>query len=176
MDLEHIRKWAVAANLISDAESQFISGETISQLRGKFDAQDRLEVLVHTYENQFRPLGYLESPFVPTAALIKRWQEIKLVYWELRGLTSVEAVSAGLPSIIHYGFWIDGIGVELASEVTARVVKEKFGQLLTGLQGSFDTRVVTEKGAPVAVEITPQKGVRARFFKTVRLYDVQFFL
>lgn len=120
MDLEHIRKWAIEANLISDAESQFISGETIIQLRGKFDAQDRLEVLVNTYENQFRPLNYLESPFVPTAALIKRQQEIKLVYWELHGLTSVEAVSAGLPSIIRYGFWIDGIGVELASEVTAR--------------------------------------------------------
>jgi hypothetical protein len=176
MDLEDIRKWAVEANLIWEPESQFLGEEVVSQLRTKFDATDRLEVLAHTYENETRPLNYLESPFVPTGTLIKRQQEVKLVYWELKGITSAELVSAGLLSCVRYGFLVDGIKIELAAEVTARLVKAKFVQLLTGLQGSFDMRVVTEKGAPIAVEITPQKSVRARFFKSGRLHDVQFFL
>ena len=174
MDLNHIRTWAVQANLIWEAESQFVGENIISQIRGKFDATDRLEVLVNLYENELSPLNYLESPFIPTATLIKHQQMVELVYWELHGVANPEAVSANPPFAIRYGFWIDGIGVECASEVTARFVKEKFGHLLARLQGSYETRVLKEKGIPIALEITPCQKVRARFFKTGRAYDVEF--
>src|SRR4051812_8690426 len=88
--LERIRKWAIDANLIWDTEAQFVGDDVISKLHEKFDAEDRLGILVHTYENEIRPLNYLECPFVPTATLIKRQLQVKLVYWELDGITSLD--------------------------------------------------------------------------------------
>jgi hypothetical protein len=171
-DLRNIREWAVREKLIFDTD-QFVADEIVEDLVGKLNAEDHLEILVHLYEDETGAVQYVEYPFCPTAALIKRKLEAKLVYWSLMDIESVEQVGSRQPGIVRYGFWLDGFWVEFASEVTGTLVKGKFAFAFAELRGRHPTRVLKERGKTIGVEIIPEGAVRAQFFKTGRAYDVE---
>ena len=171
LTLNNIRGWALQKALILDPELQLLSPERIQILAEHFVPEDKLSVLIHLYEDSEGNLTYLEHPHLPIRSLIKRATRVDLVYWTMRPtLRSADGDEKGYGEV-RIGFWYPGVTTEeFCSVSNARLVVEKFAALYDRLSDSYPSSVL-ENGA---LDITVDGDVKARFFKSGRLFDVEF--
>lgn len=171
LSVNNIRGWAFEEGLVSEAELQLLTPERIEILAEHFLAEDSLSILIHLYQDPDGNLTYLEYPHLPINSLIRRSTTVDVVYWTMRPtLWGADGDVQGYGEV-RLGFWYPGITTEgFCSVSNARVVTKKFRELYHRLSKRYPSRVL-ESGA---LDITVDGDVKARFFKSGRLFDVAF--
>lgn len=169
LSLESIRNWAFEQNLIWDVETQLMASERIEELKKHFVPQDQLAVLIQLYKHSSGNLCYLEYPYPPIKSLIKKAKEIQIVYWQMRPTAWNVDGSVKDYGEVSFGFWYPSIGDEFCSMSNAKLVVKKFYDLFHQLSDIYEKNILTEGTLDVAVD----GAVKAKFFKTGRLFDVQ---
>jgi len=172
ISLDSIRQWALKQKLIWD-EAQLITLERIDILREHFVPQDGLAILINLYTDSAGKLNYLELPYIPGRTLIKKAVQIQMIYWQM-----VPTVWSGDGTLtdygeVRFGFWYPKIeGEEFASTSTGRLVVQKFNSFLGHLSEGYERKVLSSG----ILDIQVNGNVRAEFFKTGRLFDVELVL
>lgn len=171
LSVNNIRGWALQKALVLEPELQLLSPERIQILAEHFVPEDKLSILICLYEDSEGNLTYLEHPHLPIRSLIKRGTHVDVVYWTMRPtLRSADGDVKGYGEV-RIGFWYPGVTTEeFCSVSNARLVVEKFAALYDRLSASYPSSVL-ENGA---LNITVEGDVKARFFKSGRLFDVEF--
>jgi hypothetical protein len=167
LDLDNLRQWAFKQGLIFDPDAQLLVPERIQTLAKCFSSNDKLLVAISICEGQGKPF-YVENPYLPVRSLIRRAEEVAIVYWRMVPTewdSSGEVLRFGE---VRFGFWYPGCGEELCSLSTAKRVTAKFDLLLRQLPRAYEI----ESFKDGAKEITVDGAVRARFLKEGRLFDV----
>lgn len=169
----NIRGWAFKQNLICDPEFQLITSERIEELRKHFVYEDRLSIIIHLYKDSSGKLEYLEYPYLPIKTLIKRAIEVEIVYWQM--IPTTWNINSSIKNFgeVRFGFWYPDIaGEEFQSRSNAKLVVEKFEDLFYQLSENY----IKKKFSNGVLDIEVDGDVKAKFFKTGRLYDVEFTL
>jgi len=168
--LGNIREWAFKEELIWDAESQLVASERIGVLTEHFTHEDELAILIHLYEDSPGNLNYLEYPCLPVKSLIGRAEEIEVVYWRMIPTTWDSDGNVKGYGEIHFGFWYPGIGGdEFCSISNAKLVVKKFHDLFHQLPGTYKKNILSNG----VLDIEVDGDVKAKFFKSGRLFDVE---
>ena len=169
--LENIRNWAIKNELIDDSEFQFITPRRTDNLREHFSYEDELQILISMYKDDSGNLNYLEYPFIPIKTLIKKTKEISLVYWKMIPTIWNLNGSVKYYGEIHLGFWYPNINEEeFYSLSIAKLVVEKFYDLYHKLSDKYVKKTSNNN----ILDIETDGEIIARFFKTGRLYNVEF--
>lgn len=169
----NIRGWAFKNNLIWEPESQLITSERIEELRKHFVYGDNLSVLIHLYKDSSGKLEYLEYPYLPIKTLIKRAIEVEIVYLQM--IPTTWNINSSIKNFgeVRFGFWYPDISSEeFQSRSNAKLVVEKFEDLFYQLSENY----IKKKLSNGILDIEVDGDVKAKFFKTGRLYDVKFTL
>ena len=169
LDLQSLREWALEQGLVFEPESQFLSEERLQELAKCFTSSDGLMVAI-AIEGSSGELTYAEYRYLPVKSLIRRAEEVEIVYW-LMVPTKWDADG----KVLHYGevrfgFWYPGCNEEMCSLSTAERAIAKFGALLSQLSGKYEVRQFVDGSK----EITVDGAVRAKFFREGRFFDVSF--
>lgn len=171
LDLDNLRQWALENGLISDSDAQLLVPERIQNLAKCFSSDDRLLVAISICEGQGESF-YVENPYLPVRSLIRRAEEVAMVYWRMVPTgwdASGEVLRFGE---VRFGFRDPGSGEELCSISTAKRVAAKFDLLLEQLSKVYEIRSFKDGSK----EITVNGAVQGRFFKEGRLFDVSLLL
>jgi hypothetical protein len=171
LDLDHLRQWALRQGLIFDPDAQLLVPERIQTLTKCFSYDDRLKIAISICEGQGKSF-YKENPYLPVRSLIRRAEEVAIVYWRMAPTewdSSGEILQFGQ---VRFGFWCPGCSEELCSLSTAKRVAAKFDLLLGQLSGTYEIELF-EDGSK---EITVDGAVGAEFLREGRLFDVSFSL
>ncbi len=169
----NIRNWAFKQNLIYEPELQLITSERIEELRKHFVYEDGLAILIHLYKASSEKLDYLEYPYLPIKTLIKKAIEVEIVYWKM--IPTSWDINGNIKNYgeVCFGFWYPNIaGEEFCSISNAKLVVEKFKDLFYQLPEIY----VKKKLSNGVLDIEVDGDVKVKFFKTGRLYDVEFTL
>ncbi len=169
----NIRGWAFKNNLIWEPGSQLITSERIEELRKHFVYGDNLSVLIHLYKDSSGKLEYLEYPYLPIKTLIKRAIEVEIVYWQM--IPTTWNINSSIKNFgeVRFGFWyLDISSEEFQSRSNAKLVVEKFEDLFYQLSENYKKKKLIDG----VLDIEVDGDVKAKFFKTGRLYDVEFTL
>ncbi len=167
--LDSIREWAFEEKLTWDAESQLMTSERIEALSEHFVYEDKLAILIHLYRKSGN-LCYLEHPYLPIKSLIKKAKEVEIVYWQM--IPTVWNADGNIKDYgeVHFGFWYPGIGgEEFCSAATAKLVIKKFNDLFHRLSDIYGKNILNNG----VLDIEVDGDVKAKFFKTGRLFDVE---
>lgn len=170
LSINSIRKWAVEQKLIWDVEDQLIASERIEELSKHFLSEDKLSILIHLYKDPSGNLNYAEYPYLSIRSLIKKGKNIKIVYWEI--IPSVWSADGRIKEYgeVHFGFWYPGIGGdEFCSVSNAKLVVRKFYELYHELSNNYDKKILNNGVLSIEVD----GDIKAKFFKTGRLFDVE---
>ncbi len=169
--LREIREWAIRQGLIWDAESQLLSRERAKSLEEHFVHEDELGILIHLYKDSSGNLCYLEYPYLTVKSLIKRGEEVQIVYWQMiPTIWNADGSVAGYGEV-HFGFWYPGvIGEEFCSTSYAKLVVRRFSDLFHQLSGAYNKRTLSDG----VLDIEVDGDVKARFSKAGRLFAVDF--
>lgn len=169
----NVRGWAFKHNLIWEPESQLMTLERIEELRKHFVYEDRLSILIHLYKDSSGKLEYLEYPYLPIKTLIKKAIEVEIVYWKM--IPTLWNANGKIKKYgeVRFGFWYPDIrSEEFQSISNAKLVVEKFEDLFYQLSENY----IKKKLSNGILDIEVDGDVKAKFFKTGRLYDVKFTL
>ena len=169
LDLESLRRWAIEQGWVFEPESQFLSEERLGELARCFTSSDELMVAV-VVQKSLGEWSYAEYAYLPVKSLIRRAEEVEVVYWRMVPTGWDVNGRASHYGEVRFGFWYPGCNEELCSLSTARRVTAKFGALLNELSGAYEVGLL-EDGSK---EITVDGAVRARFFRDGRFFDVSF--
>lgn len=170
LSIDQIREWAKKENLIWDVEAQFISPERISILSRYLKYEDQLYILINLYKDESGKLHYLEYPYLPIKTLIKKAIEIEVMYWQMRPGTWYADGRAKEYNEVRIGFLYSSIGEEeFCTMSNAKLVVKKFYDLYYLLPDAYEKK---ELGFGV-LELEVNADVKAKFFKTGRLFDVE---
>jgi len=168
--LGNIREWVFRQELIWDTESQLVASERIGVLTEQFTCEDELAILIHLYEDSPGNLNYLEYPYLSVKSLIRRAEEIEVVYWRMISTTWDSDGSATGYGEVHFGFRYPGIdGDEFCSVSNAKLVVKKFHDLFRQLPGTYEKNALSTG----VLDIEVDGDVKAKFFKSGRLFDVE---
>ncbi|MBA7611101.1 hypothetical protein ES703_18317 [subsurface metagenome] len=174
----NIRGWAFKNNLIWEPELQLITSERIEELRKHFVYEDRLSIIIHLYKDSSGKLEYLEYPYLPIKTLIKRAIEVEIVYWQMIPIQMIPTtwnINSSIKNFgeVRFGFWYPDISSEeFQSRSNAKLVVKKFEDLFYQLSENY----IKKKLSNGVLDIEVDGDVKAKFFKTGRLYDVEFTL
>lgn len=169
----NIRNWAFKRNLIYEPEFQLITSGRIEELRKHFVYEDNLSILIHLNKDSSGELEYLEYPYLPVKTLIKKAIEIEIVYWQMIPTAWVADGTVKKYGEVRFGFWYpSNVSEEFQSISSARLIVKKFRELFNNLSGVYLKNKLNNGILDVAVD----GDVKAKFFKTGRLYDVEFTL
>lgn len=157
LDLDKYREWALRQGLIFDPESQLLHTERVQELAKCFSSDDRLLIAIVIYEDRGE-LVYTEYPYLHVRSLIRRAEEVKIVYWRM-------VPNSGE---VSFGFRYPGCDEELCSFSTAKRVNNKFDLLLAQLSSVYDVKSFKDGSKEITVDGT----VCAQFFKDGRFFDV----
>jgi len=166
--LDRIREWAFEQELIWD-EGQLITSERIEALSEHFVYEDKLSILIHLYKDSSGNLCYLEYPYLPVRALIKRAKEVQIVYWQMIPTVWNADGNVGDYGEVRFGFWYPGVGGEFCSTSNAKLVVKKFHDLFRRLPDTYAKNILSDG----VLDIEVDGDVKAKFFKTGRLFDVE---
>jgi len=174
----NVRGWAFKNDLILEPELQLITSERIEELRKHFVYEDRLSIIIHLYKDSSGKLEYLEYPYLPIKTLIKRAIEVEIVYWQMIPMQMIPTtwnINSSIKNFgeVRFGFWYPDISSEeFQSRSNAKLVVEKFEDLFYQLSENY----IKKKLSNGVLDIEVDGDVKAKFFKTGRLYDVEFTL
>lgn len=179
----NIRNWAFKQNLIYEPEFQLITSGRIENLRKHFVYEDRLSIIIHLYKDSSGKLEYLEYPYLPIKTLIKRAIEVEIVYWQMIPMQMIPMqmilttlnINSSIKNFgeVRFGFWYPDISSEeFQSRSNAKLVVKKFEDLFCQLSENY----IKKKLSNGVLDIEVDGDVKAKFFKTGRLYDVEFTL
>ena len=169
LSLDSIREWAFEQKLIWDVEAQLMASERIEALSEHFVFEDKLAILIHLYKEPGN-LCYLEHPYLPIKSLIKKAKEVEIVYWQMRPTVWNADSSVEDYGEVHFGFWYPDIsGEEFCSASTAKLVVKKFNDLFHRLSEVCGENILSNG----ILDIEVDGDVKAKFFKTGRLFDVE---
>jgi len=169
LSLDSIREWAFEQKLIWDVEAQLMASERIQALSEHFVFEDKLAVLIHLYKEAGN-LCYLEHPYLPIKSLIKKAKEAEIVYWQMIPTVWMPDGSIKDYGEVRLGFWYPGIsGEEFCSASTAKLVVKKFNDLFHQLSDIYGKNMLSNG----VLDIEVDGDVKAKFFKTGRLFDVE---
>lgn len=171
LDLDNLRQWALEQGLVFDPDAQFLVPERIQNLAKCFSSDDRLLVAISICEGQGKPL-YVESPYLPVRSLIRRAEEIAIVYWRMVPTEWGSGSEVLRFGEVRFGFWYPGCDEELCSISTAKRLAAKFDLLCGQLSRAYEI----ESFKDGSKEITVNGAVRAKFLKEGRLFDVSLLL
>lgn len=168
--LRDIRQWALKNKMIWDPEAQLIGEERLEELNKHFVPEDELFILIHLYKDEKDNLCYLEYPYLPVKTLIKKSTQIQIVYWRILPNSFYADGTPENYGELQFGFWYPNIiGEEFASMSNAKLVVKKFFDLYQALSGDYEKKLMV-KGT---LDITVDGSIKAKFFKTGRLFDVE---
>jgi hypothetical protein len=166
----NVRGWAFKHKLIWDPEAQLMTSERIEELRKHFVYEDRLSILIHLYKDSSGKLEYLEYPYLPVKSLIKKAKEVEIVYWQMVPPAWIADGTIKEYGEVRFGFWYPDISSEeFQSRSNAKLIVKKFRELFNKLPGVYIRNKLNNGILDVAVD----GDVKAKFFKTGRLYDVE---
>ncbi len=171
LDLDNLRQWALENGLIFDSDVQLLDPGRIQNLGEYFSSDDRLLVAISICERQGEPF-YVENPHLPVRSLIRRAEEIAIIYWRMvptEWNPSGEVLRFGE---VRFAFQIPGCAEELCSVSAAKRVTAKFDALLEQLTVAYEIKSFKDGSK----QITVDGAVRGKFFKEGRLFDVSFLL
>lgn len=171
--LGNIREWAFKQNLIYEPKFQLITSGRIENLRKHFVYEDNLSILIHLYKDSSGKLEYLEYPYLPIKTLIKKEKEVEIVFWKM--IPTSWNINSSIKNFgeVRFGFWYPDISSEeFQSRSNAKLVVEKFEDLFYQLSENY----IKKKLSNGVLDIEVDGDVKAKFFKTGRLYDVKFTL
>lgn len=169
LDLQSIRRWAFERGLVFEPESQLLGEERLRELAKCFTSEDELMVAV-VIRKDLGEWIYAEYPYLPVKSLIRRAEEVEIVYWRMVPTGWDAGGQVSHYGEVRFGFWYPGCEEEMCSLSTAKRVTAKFGALLSELSREYEARLL-EDGSK---EITVDGAVRARFFREGRFFDVGF--
>jgi len=175
LDLNEIRRWAIESGLVFD-EGQLLTGERVEKLKTVF-TEEELRVAIIIERNK-EGLMYLEQPYVPLSALVKRGVLVELVWWRLMP-KSWDSSGVREYGTVRFGFWLprevggEAFAEEFVSESAAKNVVEKFAALTKSLVNELPPDFV-KRLSDGSIDVTVDGAVRARFFKAGRRFDVEF--
>jgi len=175
LDLDEIRQWAIESGLVFD-EGQLLAGERVERLKTVFTEEElRVAIII---ERDKEGLTYLEQPYVPLSALVKRGLWVELVWWRLMP-KSWDSSGVREYGTVRFGFWLsrevggEAFAEEFVSESAAKNVVEKFAALTESLVGELPPDSV-KRLSDGSIDVTVDGAVWARFFKAGRHFDVEF--
>jgi len=170
LSLSDIHKWAFKKKMILEPESQLIGKERLNELSKHFVSEDQLSILVYLYKDDKNNLCYLEYPYMPVKTLIKKVKQIEIVYWQLLPkLWDANSTPKNYEEL-HFGFWYpDILSDEFASMSFAKLVVKKFYDLYQNLSNEYETKILNNG----TLDITVDGAIKAQFFKTGRLFNVE---
>jgi len=168
---DDVRKWAAEHDLLYDPEAQLITPERAEAVGKLFTAEDQLGILMWFYVGESGKLEYLEYVYLPVATLIKKGNEVRLVWWQMVPTMRDDAGRILKYGEVRFGFWLPESWEEFCSMAFGKLVVKKFENLLhqTG------DGLVKELASGIR-DVTVDGSIGARFFKTGRYFDVEFSL
>lgn len=169
VSLEAIRQWALQSGLIFD-DAQLLTGDRVADIAKVCSPNDRLTIAV-AVTGATDVLNYLEYPYMPVQSLIRRGQQVAVVYWKLASLHRAGDDRPPRFGEVRFGFWISGCNDEFCSMSTAPRVVAKFAQAFERVADPPEAYMV-KTDPDGSKELTVDGSVHARFFKDGRLFDV----
>lgn len=165
LGLDNIRRWAFDQGLIYDPEGQILVTERLQELAKYISSDDQPGIAI-ALEEEDTGISYMEYPHLSVRSLIRRNEEIRIVYWVMRPTTQDKG--GHTLGEIRFGFWLSDCADEFCSVSNAKLVVEKFAKLLGELSSTY--RVKTLKDG--SKDITVEGGVWAKFRRAGRQFDV----
>lgn len=166
----NIRGWAFKHKLIWEPELQLITSERIEELMKHFVYEDRLSIIIHLYKDSSGKLDYLEYPYLPIKTLIKKEKEVEIVYWKM--IPTVWNANEKIKKYgeVRFGFWYPNItSEEFQSISNAKLIIKKFEKLFYQLSDIYEKKILKDGILDAEVD----GDLKAKFFKTGRLYNVK---
>lgn len=168
LGLDNIRHWAFDKNLIDgDVEARLLLTERLQEL-GKYISSDDQPGIAIALDEKETGISYMEYPYLSVRSLIRRDEEIKIVYWVMRPITHDK--NGHVVGDVRFGFWLSDCGDEFCSVSTAKLVVEKFWKLLDELSSIYHVKTLRDGSKDITIE----GAVRAKFRKAGRQFDVNF--
>jgi len=170
LSLSDIRKWAFKKKMIWEPESQLIGKERLDELNKHFVSEDQLSILFHLYKDDKNNLCYLEYPYMSVKTLIKKDKQIEIVYWQLLPKLWDAGGTPKNYEELHFSFWYPDIpNDEFVSMSFAKLIVKKYYDLYQNLSNEYETKILNNG----TLDITVNGAIKAKFFKTGRLFDVE---
>lgn len=167
MGVNEIREWAMKQGLITDTEFQLLHQKKIQKLSKCFSSQDELLVAIAIHEDSEKKF-YMEYPYVPVKTLIKKGNDIQIVYWSMRPTSRTLEGKIVEYGEVSFGFWYLECSEELCTISNAKKVAAKFDELYAKLADEYETKLLKDGVKDISVD----GDIRAKFFKEGRYFDV----
>lgn len=165
LDLSLIRKWAVDSGFIYDAEFQLMGNERVTEVSKVFTPEDKLLIAI-SFSKQNDKVDYFEFPYVPVPTLIKKNQEVEILYWRMMPVMEDQNSYKD----VRFGFNISNSSEEYCSMSSAKNIVPKFLDLMNEL----NNKGITHDFPDGSKEITVDDPVQASFIREGRTFNVNF--